>query len=272
MKRLYEWCALVPLTAALYLSLGGCTELSDEVSHSSTKGARIEVTHRPVDDPQYQEVHDILQETEVFETIADSFSEELVLPNAIAVNFEECGEENAYYSPDDVTISMCYELIERYKAIFASENLSEDEYTEEVVNAALFTFYHELGHALVDQLNLPITGKEEDVVDEFATVVLLQDNDISGVLSGMYQFALDAEETEASLDQLAFWDEHSFDSQRFYSIACLIYGSDPAEFTDLVTDEELPADRAESCPVEYERKTAAWNALLEPHYREQDDS
>ncbi|QYO63787.1 DUF4344 domain-containing metallopeptidase [Leptolyngbya sp. 7M] len=28
------------------------------------------------------------------------------------VRFEECGEENAYYDPENVQISMCYELIQ----------------------------------------------------------------------------------------------------------------------------------------------------------------
>jgi Putative metallopeptidase len=33
---------------------------------------------------------------------------------------------------------------------------------------------HEVGHVLIDVLNLPTTGRDEDVVDEFSTLLLLE--------------------------------------------------------------------------------------------------
>lgn len=41
-----------------------------------------------------------------------------------------------------------------------------------VTGAVFFAFLYELGHALVDQLELPVTGKEEDAVDQLAAVIL----------------------------------------------------------------------------------------------------
>lgn len=53
-------------------------------------------------------------------------------------------------------------------------------------------FYHEVGHALVDVLELPITGKEEDAVDQLSTYVLVEDADGGEVaaLDGAVAFLL----------------------------------------------------------------------------------
>ena len=39
---------------------------------------------------------------------------------------------------------------------------------------AAFTMYHEVGHLLVGELGLPVLGKEEDAVDAWATIWLLE--------------------------------------------------------------------------------------------------
>lgn len=229
----------------------------------------ILIFHTPVEDETYQEVHDIIKESQIFEEIAQTINNLLILPNDIPVYFMECGEENAYYDPSAVEITMCYELIERYKQIFTEEVETDEEYIAEVINAGLFTFFHELGHALVDQLALPITGREEDVVDEFAAIILLQagEEGENAVLSGVWQFAVDAEE-EAELEELTYWGEHSLDIQRYYNMACLVYGSNPEKYKFLVEDEDLPAERAEGCEYEYAQKSQSWEVLLSPYYKE----
>ncbi|HEY9836310.1 MAG TPA: DUF4344 domain-containing metallopeptidase, partial [Vampirovibrionales bacterium] len=196
----------------------------DEPEHTG----KLLIFHTPVEDETYQEVHDIIEESQIFEEIAQTINELIILPNDIPVYFMECGEENAYYDPNTVEITMCYELIEGYKEIFTAEVETDEEYINEVINAGLFTFFHELGHALVDQLELPITGREEDVVDEFAAIILLQagEEGENAVLSGVWQFAVDAEE-EAELEDLTYWGEHSLNIQRYYNMACLVYGSNP---------------------------------------------
>ncbi|MCT7982192.1 DUF4344 domain-containing metallopeptidase [Laspinema sp. A4] len=229
----------------------------------------ILIFHTPVEDETYQEVHEIIQESEIFEEIAQTINELLILPNDIPVYFMECGEANAYYDPSTVEITMCYELIEGYKQIFTEEVETDEEYIAEVINAGLFTFFHELGHALVDQLELPITGREEDVVDEFAAIILLQagEEGENAVLSGVWQFAVDAEE-EAELEELTYWGEHSLNIQRYYNMACLVYGSNPEKYQFLVEDEDLPAERAEGCEYEYAQKSQSWEVLLSPYYQE----
>jgi hypothetical protein len=63
----------------------------------------------------------------------------------------------------------------------------------------------------------------------------------------------------------AFYDEHSLDEQRFYNIACLIYGADPTKYKGLVENKVLPEARARRCPTEWARISSAWTSLLKPY-------
>jgi hypothetical protein len=148
------------------------------------------------------------------------------------------------------------------------EATTDEEVASKAVAALVFTFYHELGHALVDIYDLPVTGKEEDAVDQLATVMLLEtwegeDSELA-ILSSAEWFDLDASEDE---DEPNMADEHSLDQQRYYNLVCWIYGSDTDYFSDVVDDWQLPPARAERCASEYARMSTSWDALLAPHLR-----
>jgi hypothetical protein len=210
----------------------------------------------------YKEIYQILTESSFYPDLLDDLNQTFALLTDVLVAFDECGEENAYYDAEMATITMCYELI-KYYADSAHAEYQED-YTQEVIYAGFFTFFHELGHALVDQYQLPIVGGEEDAVDAFAAVLMLQAEEQDAVLAGMEQFDLDAI-YEAEQAELPLWGEHSLSAQRMYNLSCLIYGSDPQSYADFIDLEWLPEDRAEGCEAEYEQARNGWNTLLEPY-------
>src|SRR4029078_13036153 len=88
-------------------------------------------------------------------------------------------------------IEVCYELINLYTAMQINDLKDEsgkfdrDEVKAAVLSTTRFVLHHELGHALVDLLNLPVTGKEEDAVDQLATVVLLSSDNDADTVSGL---------------------------------------------------------------------------------------
>jgi hypothetical protein len=135
-----------------------------------------------------------------------------------------------------------------------------------VVWANEFIVAHEMGHALVHELQLPITGREEDAVDGFAAY-LLADNPKFGpstALSAALFF--DAyRRLRGKLKEADFADEHSILEQRIYQFLCWVYGSNPAEFRSLVGKGGLPKARAVRCGDEWTQLKRSWDTLLAPH-------
>lgn len=138
-------------------------------------------------------------------------------------------------------------------------------------NAALvyaneFILAHEMGHALVHQLNLPITGREEDAVDGFAAYLLADDPQFGPMTAISSAIFFDAySRVRGELRQEDFADEHSILEQRVYQFLCWVYGSDPAQFKSLVGKGLLPKSRAMRCPAEWAQVTSAWDTLLAPY-------
>jgi hypothetical protein len=191
-----------------------------------------------------------------------------VLPVEVTAEFTSCGEANAFYDPNTHAITLCDELLVRMRELFALRAPSEEELNEAVASAISFIFSHELGHALVHVLDLPVTGREEDAVDQFAAWVSLQVGQEGErvLLFAASWFHLEAVQRE-DLESLPFWDEHSLDAQRFYNIACWAYGKDPERYAWLVQEGHLPQKRAERCEEEYSQIIRSWSTLLEPHMR-----
>ncbi|NEO84855.1 MAG: DUF4344 domain-containing metallopeptidase [Spirulina sp. SIO3F2] len=223
----------------------------------------ILLTYDPPAIAEHQAIYESLASNGFFDALVDELNTDLAFPQDIQITFTECGEVNAFYYPDYVEVTMCYELLEQFIYIFGVED-GTDGFDDAVIDASLFTFFHELGHALVHQYELPITGREEDAVDDFAAVMLIDIyGDEAGLLSGMWQFESEAIEEQENLADLPYWGEHSLSTQRFYNTACLIYGSEPNTYEFLIEEGALPEDRAERCPAEYEQKSRAWFTLLE---------
>ncbi len=230
----------------------------------------FKVVYGSVGDPVYKKWQQYFKESRTFETMTDELNEFLILPEDVTILLDECGERNAYYDPQDVQIVICYELIEYLDNSFYDVTETDEELIKASDDTTLFIFYHEMGHALVDILNLPITGKEEDAVDQLSTLILAESDDQGegevAALNGAIWFFLTGSENE--ITELAFADEHSLDKQRFYNIACWVYGKNPERNSYLVEDGILPEDRAVRCGNEYEQISNSWAALLSPYVKE----
>ena len=147
--------------------------------------------------------------------------------------------------------------------MFKSTAKTDEELGNAVMGATMFGFFHEVGHGLIDLLDLPAVGREEDSVDQLATIILIAagEKGVAQALAGAYWF----QQQSKSAHKTPFWDEHAFDQQRFYNIVCLIFGSDPKKYGDFVQSGTLPRERAMRCPDEYAKIKKAWEKLLQPH-------
>jgi Putative metallopeptidase len=225
-------------------------------------GAAFTVTYGPVEDPTFAQWQSDFRQMRFLEEIAAALNGMFILPQPVAMRFEECGEPNAFYEPAERAILVCFELVDELDQIFARD----DDADRAVNDALLFTILHEAGHALIDVLQLPVAGREEDAADQLAAIILV-DGTPEGVvaaINGVRGLPEDAPE----LDESALAGEHSLTSQRYYNVLCLIYGSDPDTYIGWAEDGTLPLERAARCPAEYERTLTSWQRLLGPALRE----
>lgn len=232
--------------------------------HAAIAQAGIEVRAPKYTDARYKELAGELQQSGVLQEFARGTNESLHIQETVGLRFVQCGEANAYYDPDEQEISMCFELLEDYHESLAEQYPSEEELDTAAWNAFIVVMYHELGHALVHVLDLPITGKEEDAVDQLAAWSLIDSEEgDNAVLDAALSYYVNAERAGNAFYQSDFADEHSLDPQRYYNLVCWVYGSDPDKHQDLVNDEWLPPERAERCPGEYAQIDRSWSRLLE---------
>ncbi len=190
----------------------------------------------------------------------------LMVPHRIGVLFAECGVENAFYSAEYRAIIICYELARRFYWLFADDvGLDGEEAAEAVLGSLDFVFFHELAHALIDIYDLPITGREEDAADQFATVILLDAERVDALIYTSLWFLLEGDRYLSDLYEIPFWDEHSLEPQRYYNIVCWIYGSDPDSYEWIADALGLPGERAGRCSDEYGQFYESWNVLIAPY-------
>jgi hypothetical protein len=203
-------------------------------------------------------------EKDAFQEIANELNGFIAMPHDVYINIDTCGEPNAFYDGETSEITFCYELLEQYETEFRTIAKTQEAVDAMVEDTLMQTLFHELGHCLIDVWELPATGREEDAVDQLATVLILIDDSDEGknsAINAALEFDI-ASRNEAKGDML-FWDEHSFSKTRFFDMICLVYGSNPDKMGDLVGPEGLPKQRAERCESEYQRAQRAWLKLLD---------
>ncbi|WP_169195373.1 DUF4344 domain-containing metallopeptidase [Devosia sp. MC1541] len=252
-------------------------------------------------------VRTTLQNEPAFIGLLDSLADQIALPQDVPVRFKNCGESNAYWSPALKEINMCYELLTGFNQSFQEK---EDAYrnaskwadqVEVLLGSTAFVMLHEIGHGMVDLFELPVTGREEDAVDQFATFLLLaadepgqplQERSSRLALLGAYFF-------ESWLPigvevNPRYWaDTHTFGAKRSIDIMCLLMGAAPETYADVVvsgaamlnsfyhdhpefivgrenewiekTDDLnlVPFSRSNKCAQEYARYSGGWKYLIE---------
>jgi hypothetical protein len=147
------------------------------------------------------------------------------------------------------------------------------EAVEFVTGNMLFIVVHELGHAIMSEMELAVLGREEDAADAFAIFTGLKigtdfsRNVLVEAAGGWYLSNLrDKKEGQRPL----FYDEHGLNAQRAYQIICFLVGSDPTRFRRLADRTEMPKSRQESCKGDYAVTAWSWEKALKPYLRKPD--
>ncbi len=228
----------------------------------------FKIVYGKTQNPRYAEYNKLLESSKGFESIAVFLNGTFILQKDFPIIIEECGFINAYYTPDEKKIVICDELLDNLTQNFSYIVKTKEEVDRAVTGAAYFILFHELGHGMIDVYNLTYSGKEEDVADQLASVILtgLGEDGPKAAITGANYFYITSSEIGPGY---AFWDEHALNQQRYYNILCWVYGSNPPKFNYFVGTYGLPQDRAARCQYEYEKMFKFWDANLTPYVKVQ---
>jgi len=134
----------------------------------------------------------------------------------------------------------------------------------------LFVLLHEMAHATITEMGLPVLGRGEDAADSFADTRLIKlgsafsDRVVAAAAEGW--FLADRRDQKEG-NTVPFYDEHGLNQVRAYLIVCYIVGADKKKFNELARETKLPEDRQDSCAGDYSKAANSWDLILKPHLR-----
>jgi len=270
----------------LTLFLGTSCSRHDDSTPAEAKGkGRVTIVYQ--DDailPENRDAIKKIRDSGVFERMADRLTKAVALPHDLQVVVSDKlpkGIDCATTELDGRTIfwpaAFSKEthdvLTEFLPEVISSKGqpraISKENFTADVLNVwgNQFVLGHEFGHALIHQLNLPLTGLEEDSADGFATFFTVNDKDTgpNAALGAAVLFdALGSKKPNLTLED--FSSDHAVVLQRVYNFLSAVVGSDPQRLQNpLVTDGYLPQVRAMLCRKEWTQLNYGWWTVLEPH-------
>ena len=237
--------------------------------------------------PENRDAIKKIRDSGVFERMADRLTKTVALPHDLQIIVTDKtpkGFDDPTTNVDGRTIfwpaafskATRDVLVEFLPEVIASKGppraISKENFTADVLNvwANQFILGHELGHAIIRQLNLPLTGLEEDSADGFATFFTVNDKETgpNAALGGAVLFdAMGSKKPNLTLED--FSSDHPVILQRVYNFLCCVVGSDALHLQNpLVTDGYLPQDRAMLCRKEWTQLNYGWWTLLEPHFND----
>ena len=214
--------------------------------------------------PEQQKYIDIIKGTQLAERMSSLVTGSLMLKGDIGVNFESCSQINAFFSPQRRAIVICSEFVEMMAKTAHDDKdfmmkLPREQFAKVIDGLIWGIFFHELAHAVIYTNKVPVTGREEDVADQFAVWYAVNFVDLAQhpiVMPTIWFWSRLAKERDIPAmteqqRQSFMSNEHSLDEQRIYNIACWVLGTGTAAGAKTAQFAGLPNERSQRCPSEY---------------------
>lgn len=252
------------LTLALFVWAAPASAVAAEMWDAIPPNPNVDFVYVLPKSAKYQATYEALKQRQTLEEL-QHFVSPLRLPHHLRVQTEECNQINAFYSPFDRSLTLCYELVADF-VDHAPKTVSPDGFVTRataIFGSVIGVLLHEGGHMMFDMFDVPRFGREEDAADENAAFVALQFNqDVARSIVKGFAYAWMSGRDPRAMS--AFSNEHGTDSQRLYNTLCLGYGGDPKTFGGFVERGLLPKARAAGCAEEYNQLKFAWLTTIYP--------
>ena len=206
----------------------------------------------------------------VFTQVVNDLNAMFALPRDIYIVFTS-SDEGAYYSSDSgyPVVTIPYETAFEDRDILDAAGYGDsDEDLDNILYEELeFTLYHEVGNALIEVLQLPTVGRQEDVVDEFAFYVCMRLGYTATIHSAAIMYDAFSYDKDDAIEDNDLMDSHSLDLQRKYRLLCLLYGSDEDNNAYVLDEMDLDEEQMDTCVYDYEDLMKNWYRILYRYLR-----
>ena len=159
----------------------------------------------------------------------------------------------------------------RFKGMSESQR---EKAVEFITGNLIFVLGHEAGHAVIRQMDIPVTGREEDAADIFSTLMALMCTDAFAdrvLANAALGWFFSDRRGRRRGDTLDYYDEHGLDLQRAYNVVCLMVGSNTTKFGGIAMAAKLPATRQQTCVDDFLNAEWSWGDVLKAHLRKPDE-
>jgi len=230
--------------------------------------------------PEQQKHLDGIKGAHLAERMASLVNGSLMLKSDIGVGFESCGKINAFFSPQRRAIIICSEFIEMMAKTAQDDKdfmmkLPREQFEKGIDGLIWGIFFHELAHAIIHTNKVPVTGREEDVADQFAVwyaVNFVNNNQTPVFMPTIWFWSRLAKERNipamTEQERRSFMsNEHSLDEQRIYNMACWALGTGSEAGNKAAKYAGLPNERAQRCPSEYAQADMGMRSHFKKYFR-----
>ena len=193
------------------------------------------------------------------------------LPREIKIVVADCGSRNSRYNYDEATIYICYESLQYKVDDYRNPPTNDKDYRNRVFKNSVFTFWHEVGHAMIHQLGLPTNSdglNEEDLADEFAVLSMIWRQDekwTNAIVTSSLHYKNKTIRRKNKGLNAPDYEYHSPNIERYYNMNCLLYGMKPISFERLEKRLEAHPKGSTHCKSYYETRNAYWSNLLKTY-------
>jgi len=236
--------------------------IDDEAEPIADQGD-FKVVYLDTSNEQFAVLKQKIQDSHLFEDVAQNINSVFALPYDIEISFQECGEEKSYYDAQTHNIIVCYDLINYVSEISLDKVESEEELNTKIVNSMLFIFFHQAGHALSDAYGLELSDIE---IGQLASIMLVESGEPgeNSALDGAAWILLKV--PQSGISDLDFIHEHDFYSQKEH-IICWVYGKNPAAREYVIERGYLPEEDAVRCTQDYLQAKQKWENILSKYIK-----
>jgi hypothetical protein len=179
-----------------------------------------------------------------------------------------------------ISALLCLPIVWNFEVAAAQTSDRARALEDFVIGNAQFVLLHELAHLVINEKKVPILGPEESAADYIASMLLVRpvvtpqagsESLLRFALSTADGFVIAWQRAQVTDATIPYWGSHALNVQRFSTVACLLYGSNPARFSSLPELVRMPPARIRSCPREYEKAAYSIDWLFATYGRGADD-